>query len=177
MFERKQVVARRDARAAVTHDLLDRNVAEDSQVRRTKFIRRSKHAGRSCVVLKKAIEGSGNVTGHAIERLDVAAVAFRRTSVEEQCAAMFDDSGNLVEADGHVGAQRCCKPSGRACVVTGAGRFDGTSFSRPLREAAVEDSDRVMAQPAKHPPEPARKHARVLIVGNDLHPRSDAQSY
>src|SRR5688572_25664487 len=38
----------------------------------------------------------------------------------------------------------------------------------PLRKAAVEHGDRVVAEPAHHPPEAAGKHSVVLIVGDDL---------
>ena len=46
---------------------------------------------------------------------------------------------------------------------------------QPGGDAAVEHGDAVVSHPAQQPPQPARKHPRVLIVGDHLHAVRDAE--
>ena len=46
---------------------------------------------------------------------------------------------------------------------------NGSTFARPLGEAAVEYGDGIVPQIAQHPPQPAGERARVLVVRDHLH--------
>ena len=54
-------------------------------------------------------------------------------------------------------------------------RAGWSTFARPLGPAAIEDSDRVVAEIPQRPPQTARVHAVVLVVGDHLGVRCDAE--
>ncbi len=117
------------------------------------------------------IRGAGNVTGHAIDRLDLAAEALGRARVHEPPRLVRAQRVDPRGVDHHVGTHR-----GRERPR--AARFDPASsvapFRRPFRKPAIEHRDRVVSEPAQHPPEPARVSAVVLVVRDDLDPVGNA---
>ena len=129
------------------------------------------------VPLKKMVRRARNMSGHRIHRFDLAAIALRRPRV--------DAAASPHRSDAHRHRSRC-RPS---CPCRGAamkhGRYirassDRADTGRPLRDpfgqAAIEYRDGVMAKPAQQPPQPAREHAVVLIVGDDLLSAGDAEA-
>jgi len=66
-----------------------------------------------------------------------------------------------------------------SAIVLGLDDWD-TRYCQDVEEdrlvAAVEHSDGVVAEPAQHPPQPGRVHPLLLVVGDDLLRRIDAEA-
>lgn len=112
---------------------------------------------------------SGDMAGRAfLARIGlVAGEACRRTRVDDLLVGRL----HLDEA-AHLRSRR----SGLEPAASGVQNlpFDGSPLRRPLRDAAVEQG-RLDSEPPQHPPCPARRVVRAVVVQDDAALRGDAQ--
>ena len=95
----------------------------------------------------------------------------RRRAASSACRR---SAATSIDVDDHV-AVRGAALNARGARVLGAARRR-PALGGPFREPAIEHRDRVVAEPAQQPPQPARVHAVVLVVRDDLHAARDAES-
>ena len=122
-------------------------------------------SSRPRVRLVVMIDRTGNMSGHAIDRLGSTFVSLGRAGVHEQRRRVVQVRDDLVHADSHPGSRRGDEGRGSPVLEPAA---CGPSLAQPLRPSAVEQRDGVMSRVSEQPPQAARIHARVLIVDNDL---------
>src|SRR5580765_8647900 len=172
MFERQQVVAGGDARAAVTDEMTRRDGAEHLAPVVAQLLGRTEDAVIVEVGLIEMIGGAGNVAGGSVDRLSLAAEALGRARVDESPVRVAQQRADLRRVGRHLHARRANESLSLARLDASRG---GPAFRDPLLESTIEDRGRVVPEPAQHPPEAARVYAVVLIVSDDLHAARDAE--
>ena len=119
------------------------------------------------------VDRAGNVARDLVDRLDVAAITFGRSRVEQTPLVSSDQLADASGVDRHVGARRPTEFARRPLFDALLRR---APFREPLGEAAVEHGDGVVPHPPEQPPQTAGEHARVLVVDDDLDAVADAQT-
>src|ERR1044071_4316776 len=106
MLEREQVVARGHARSAVADDAVRRHVADGGTQMRAEIFGRPERSVVADIGLIEMIRGAGNVAGHAIDRLALAAIAFGGARVDQPVRRIAAQRCDGVDVDDHLGPQR-----------------------------------------------------------------------
>jgi hypothetical protein len=104
-------------------------------------------------------------------RLDLARETLGAAHVDERLAAR-EGVRDTRGVQGHLRPRARLEACRRARRVP---RVYRPAFGRPGGEPAVEHGDRVVAQPAQHPPKPRCVGARARVVADDLRRVADAE--
>ncbi len=124
------------------------------------------------VVLEEAVARAGDVAGHRVERLDLAAETFGRRGHRARCTR---PSGPATRSASMVGIARRAQRVGRLRRRWPARRCSSAPPAAcQAAQAAVEHRDRVVAQPAQQPPGPRgigaalrRRSTTTGVAGRD----------
>ena len=117
------------------------------------------------LVLEEAVAGARDPARDRIDRLDLAAPALRRASVDEREGGVAEPLEQLRRA-GDVIRSRACHELGRLDLL-------GIRAQRAVPGVEPDHGGVVVPEVAQQPPE-ARCPARVLVVGDDEGLRADA---
>jgi hypothetical protein len=117
------------------------------------------------VLAERCIDGTGDVTGSGVQRLDLAAVALRCSSIEQYTRP--GHGGRLACVD-HRHTPGPYLEVSRLGVRFGGG--DREPVGCPGGQPAVEHRHLVVACPAQQPPSPGGDRSVVNVVDHDRPP-------
>src|SRR5688572_6412616 len=171
VLHREQQVARRDAGTA--HD--NRVIVGDAVLRLRKtlaqFVGGSEAALAAEIGSERMIASTRDVARDRIDRLHLAAESFRCARVEQSPVVTAHALGDFTRVQPHVAVRSCGEVAGAVSRNLGGNRQAGCS---PRLESAVENSNRLVSDPAQQPPQARRVRGIVGVVGDHLGRRRHA---
>ena len=163
-LHRQQVVARGDAGAAVW--TIPPRAAVPSKRRTRRAARRAleRAVGQDVAAYGRlTAPGMWPATGSIGSTSPRKRSGARASTKKRSCVRQARE--NVLHARPSAASRRSrTSPDARR----GTSALTGRAARAPTCEAAVEHRDRVVAEPAQHPPQPRRIHRVALIVGDDL---------
>jgi hypothetical protein len=172
-FHRERVVARRHARSALQHDAVRRCRADERAERFAQFVRGFEAAFRCQVVFEEVIERAGDMPADGIDRLVLAAIAVGGAGIDQQMVARADAALDRLRVDGHLQRGAGLERALRLCRY---GAVERVARGFPRLQAAVEQRDGIVTEPAQQPPQTRGVHAALRIVCNNLLPLVQAEA-
>ena len=127
----------------------------------------------STFCMKWSLTAPGMCPGDAVDRLDFAAIAFGRPRIDQPRR-----SASPTAVRPRPRPRPCPRAANRRTFARAGFRDRRPSADASAIHRANPPSSTatlVVAHPAKQPPQPAREHAVVLIVGDDLDAVGDAE--
>jgi hypothetical protein len=163
VLHREQQVAGRDPGAAHGDRAFRRDAREACRKRSTQLRCGQEAAAGVQAGRERVIAGSRHVAGDGVDRLDLTAIAFGRTDVEDARGrvARPGEYGRRIHGEIGTRARDEAPRSVGANVV-----LERQVELLPAAQPAVEHGDVVVAEPAQHPPEARGVHRVAVVVGN-----------